>query len=307
MAFDFSGRTVLITGASYGLGEQFALAFADAGADLVLTARTGELVEAVGEACRARGSTVTVEVGDVSVEADVQRVVAAGIANHGGIDVLVNNAGISDLRGLSPEQFDAESFNRILSVDLVGAFFYARECGKHMLEREAGGSIVNICSIMGSGANEMNVIGYTAAKGGLRTMTQQLGCEWADRGVRVNSVSPGFIVTEMTRPALEAMGMDRWIASRTPMRRVGEVHEVTGAVMFLASDMAGYITGHDLLVDGGTNASNGTFQIPPIHHEWNADTTPMVASSYEPVQPRPDWYQALAGGIPGIHYPVPEE
>jgi len=305
MSFDFAGKTVLITGASYGLGEQFALAFAEAGADLVLTARSGDLLEAVGEACRAKGATVTVETGDVSVETDVQRVVAAGVANHGKVDVLINNAGISDVRGLAAERFDAETFNQIVAVDMAGAFLYARECGLHMLE-SGGGSIVNICSIMGSGANELNVIAYTAAKGGVRNMTQQLGCEWADRGVRVNAVSPGFIVTEMTRQALEAMGMDKWIASRTPMRRVGEVEEVTNAVMFLASDLSSYITGHDLLVDGGTNASNGTWQIPPIHYEWNADA-PMVPSSYEPVQPRPDWYQALEAGIPGIHYPLPDE
>ena len=305
MSFDFNGKTVLITGASYGLGEQFAYAFADAGADLVLTARSADLLEAVAETCRGKGSTVTVETGDVSVEDDVKRVVAAGAAAHGKVDVLVNNAGIADMRGVAAERFDAETFNQILSVDLVGAFYYARECGLHMLEN-GGGSIVNICSIMASGGNESNVIAYTAAKGGLLNMTYQLGCEWADRGVRVNSVSPGFIVTEMTRAALEAMGMDKWIASRTPMRRVGEAEEVTNAVMFLASDLASYITGVDLLVDGGTNASNGTYQIPPIHHEWNVDS-PMVPTSYEPVQPRPDWYQALAPGIPGIHYPMPED
>ena len=174
-----------------------------------------------------------------------------------------------------------------------------------MLENSYG-AIVNIASIMGSGANELNVLGYTAAKGGLVNMTYQLGTEWADRGVRVNSVSPGFIVTEMTRVPLEAMGIDKYIASRTPMRRVGEAEEVTNAVMFLASDLASYITAVDLLVDGGTNASNGTYQIPPIHHEWNVDT-PMVPSPYEPIQPRPDWYQALEAGIPGLHYPLPEE
>jgi len=91
------------------------------------------------------------------------------------------------------------------------------------------------------------------------------------------------------------------------MRRVGDAEEVTNAVMFLASDLASYITGVDLLVDGGTNASNGTYQIPPIHHEWNRDTAPMVPTSYEPVAPRPEWYQALEAGIPGIHYPLPEE
>ena len=302
--FDFTGKTVLITGASYGLGEQFAYSFAEAGADLILTARSADLLEAVGEKCREQGSTVTVVPGDVSVEEDAQQVIAAGLAEHGRIHVLINNAGIADPRGVAAEQFDAETFNRILAVDLVGAFHYARDCGKHMLE-QGGGAIVNICSILASGGNENNVLGYTAAKGGLLNMTYQLGVEWADRGVRVNSVSPGFIVTEMTRPMLEAMGIDRWIASRTPMRRVGEVQEVTNAVMFLASDLASYITGVDLLVDGGTNAGNGTFQIPPIHHEWNVET-PMVPTGYVPVQPRPDWYQSLDGGVPGVHFPVPD-
>lgn len=302
--FDFNGKTVLITGASYGLGEQFAYSFAKAGADLVLTARSTELLENVATTCRNSGSKVTVVTGDVSVEADVNRIISEGIENHGQIDVLINNAGIADPRGVVAEQFDTETFNRILSVDLTGAFLFARECGRHMLKRGSG-NIVNICSILASGANENNVAGYAAAKGGLLNLTKQLGVEWADRGVRVNAVSPGFVVTEMTAPMLEAMGMDKWIASRTPMRRVGTADEVTNAVMFLASDMASYITGIDLLVDGGTNASNGTFQIPPIHHEWNNDT-PQVPTSYEPVQPRPDWYQGLEGGIPGLHYPLPD-
>ncbi len=302
--FDFKGKVVLITGASYGLGEQFAYAFAEAGADLILTARSEELLAQVAQRCESHGGKALVIAGDVSVESDVERVIGGGLEAFGRIDVLINNAGIADARGVAAEQFDAEMFNRILAVDLVGAFYFARGCGKHMLERGAG-SIVNICSILASGGNENNVIGYTAAKGGLLNMTYQLGVEWADRGVRVNSVSPGFIVTEMTRPMLEAMGIDRWIASRTPMRRVGEAQEVTNAVMFLASDLASYITGVDLLVDGGTNASNGTFQIPPIHHEWNTQT-PMVPTSYTPVQPRPDWYQALEKGVPGVHYPLPE-
>lgn len=302
--FDFNNKVVLITGASYGLGEQFAYAFAGAGADLILTARSEEALNTVGEKCRTMGRKVCVVTGDVTVEADVKQVIATGLEQHGRIDVLINNAGIADAKGVAAEQSSAELFNQILAVDLSGAFYYARDCGKHMLERGSG-NIVNICSILANGANENCIIGYSAAKGGLRNLTMQLGVEWADRGVRVNAVSPGFIVTEMTRPMLAAMGMDKWIASRTPMRRVGEAEEVTNAVMFLASDMASYITGVDLLVDGGTNASNGTFQIPPIHHEWNKDT-PMVPTSYEPVAPRPDWYQALHRGIPGVHY-TPED
>ncbi len=301
----FSGKTVLITGASYGLGEGFAEGFAKEGADLILTARSTELLNSVADRCRKMGSKVTVVPGDVSIEEDVIRVVQTGIKEHGKIDVLINNAGVSDMRGVSPENFDMTTWNWIMSIDLNGAFMYMRECGKHMLERKSG-SIVNICSIMGSGANELNIIAYTAAKGALRNLTLQLGCEWADRGVRVNAVSPGFIITEMVRPALEALGMDKWIASRTPMRRIGELEEIVGPVMFLASDAASYITGHDLLVDGGTNAANGYYQIPPIHHEWNAETAPRVGQGYPGIQPRPDWYQALSAGIPGIHYPVPE-
>jgi gluconate 5-dehydrogenase len=302
--FDFSGRTVLITGASMGLGEGFAHGFAEAGADLILTARSEDLLEGVADVCRSNGSTVSVIPGDVSIEEDVARVVAKGLEVHGRIDTLVNNAGVSDMRGISPESFDMETWERILSIDLNGAFMYMRDVGKHMLE-SGGGSIVNICSIMGHGANELNIIAYTAAKGALRNLTLQLGCEWADRGVRVNSVSPGFIVTEMVRPALEGMGMDKWIASRTPMRRIGELDEIVQPVMFLASDGASYITGHDLNVDGGTNAANGYYQIPPIHHEWNADTAPRIGTGYPGIQPRPDWYEAMSAGIPGLHYPPP--
>jgi len=299
----FTGKTVLVTGGSYGLGEGFALAFAEAGADLVLTARSGDLLEGVGDACRAKGAKVTTVVGDVRVEEDVVRVVSTAVDAHGRIDVLVNNAGISELRGITAERFPTDAFDQIVDVDLKGAFLYLREVGRHMLE-QGGGSIVNIASIMAEGANELNVIAYTAAKGAVRNMTLQLGCEWADRGVRVNAVSPGFIVTEMTRPALEGLGMTRWISSRTPMRRVGELREIVEPVLFLASDAASYITGVDLRVDGGTNAANGYFQIPPIHFEWNAEE-PRVPGGYEGVVPRPDWYQALAGGIPGIHLPVP--
>lgn len=301
----FTGKTVLITGASYGLGEGFAEGFAKEGADLILTARSKELLDAVAERMRALGSKVTVVTGDVAVEDDVKRVVSTGIAEHGKIDVLINNAGVSDLRGLSAEVYDTATWNWILSIDLTGAFMFMREVGHHMLTRGSG-SIVNICSIMGSGANENNIIAYAAAKGGLRNVTAQVGCEWADRGVRVNSVSPGFIMTEMVRPALEGLGMDKWIASRTPMRRIGELQEIVGPVMFLASDAASYITGHDLMVDGGTNAANGYYQIPPIHHEWKIGDAAKVGQGYPGVQPRPDWYQALAPGIPGLHYPMPE-
>lgn len=305
-SFRLTGKTALVTGASYGLGEQIAYGLAELGADLVLTARSEELLEQVAERIRATGRKVTVVPGDVTKEADIGNVVSTGIAEHGAIDILVNNAGISDLRGISSEQFDTATFQQILSVDLVGLFVYSREVGRHMLERRKG-SIVNICSIMGSGGNELNVIGYTAAKGAVRNLTMQLGCEWADRGVRVNAVSPGFVVTEMTGPALDALGVSEYVASRTPMRRVGEANEVVQAVAFLASDASSYVTGHDLLVDGGTNAANGYYQVPPGHFGWGAKLgLPQVPGAYEGLTPRPERFAAWEMGIPGLHYPMPD-
>ena len=300
--FDVAGKVTLVTGASYGLGEVFALGLAEAGSDLVLAARSLDLLEAVAERCRATGRKVTAVRCDVSSEDDVCNLVKTAVAEHGRVDVLVNNAGVADLRGLGAEQFDTETFKQIVEVDLIGAFMVAREAGKQMLE-QGRGSIINICSIMGSGANESGVIAYSAAKGGLRNMTLQLGCEWADRGVRVNSISPGFIVTEMTRPALEGLGLTEYIASRTPMRRVGEATELLGPLLFLASDASSYVTGLDLLVDGGTNASNGYYQVAPVHHGWGEKIgRPMIGEPWSGLAPLPERFDVAKPGVPGIHY-----
>ena len=141
--FDFNEKVTLITGASYGLGEEFAYAFAEAGSDLILTARSEDLLTGVAEKCRGKGSMVTAITGDVSVEADVLKVIDQGMAEHGRIDVLINNAGIADPRGVVAEQFDTETFNRIISVDLTGAFIFARECGRLMLRQGAGAGMTS--------------------------------------------------------------------------------------------------------------------------------------------------------------------
>jgi gluconate 5-dehydrogenase len=304
-AFGLSGKVVILTGASYGLGETMAYGLAEAGADLVLAARTLDALETVAQACRARGSDVTVVSADVSSESDVAAIVSAAIEKHGRIDVLVNNAGISDLRGVPAEQFDMETFRRIVDVDLFGAFMLARDVGRHMLSAGRG-SIINICSIMGAGGNELNVIGYTGAKGGLLNLTYQLGCEWADRGVRVNAISPGFIVTPMTAPALDALGVTEYVASRTPMRRVGRAEELIGPLLFLASDASSYVTGMNLLVDGGTNAANGYYQIRPGHHGWGEKLgMPVVGETYAGLAELPDRLHLWEAGIPGLHYALP--
>lgn len=303
--FDLGGKVVVLTGASYGLGETMARGLAEAGASLVLAARTEEALQAVAKDCRAVGAEVTVVVADICQEADVARIVASAIETHGRIDVLVNNAGVSDLRGVPAEQFDMDTFRRIVDVDLFGAFMLARDVGRHMLDAGRG-SIINICSIMGDGANELNVIAYTGAKGGLLNMTYQLGCEWADRGVRVNAISPGFIVTPMTAPALDALGVTEYVASRTPMRRVGRAEELLGPLLFLASDASSYVTGLNLLVDGGTNAARGYYQIRPGHHGWGEKLgMPVIGETYAGLADLPERLQPWAAGVPGIHIPLP--
>jgi NAD(P)-dependent dehydrogenase (short-subunit alcohol dehydrogenase family) len=304
---DFTDKTVLITGASYGLGEVFANQFAAAGAELVLTARSADLLDAVADAAREQGSPkVTTVTGDVSVEADVENVIARAVEAHGRIDVLVNNAGVSDIRGFTSENAQSDVFDHTLAVDLKGAWLYMRNVGKHMIE-SGGGSIVNIASTLGDGGLELSEISYVAAKGAMVNLTRQLGCEWADRGVRVNSVCPGFIITEMTRPGIEGSPTEAYIQSRTPMRRLGEAHEAGNAVLFLASDAASYITGVNLNVDGGMGAGRGWWQIKPIHYAWNADTEPQRGDVYPGLIPQPAEYEPFLAGIPGIHYSLPDD
>lgn len=303
--FDIEGKVVVLTGASYGLGETMARGLAEAGARLVLAARTAEALDAVAKDCRALGADVTVVVADISREEDVARITAVAMEGYGRIDVLVNNAGVSDMRGVPAEQFDMDTFRRIVEVDLFGAYMLARDVGRHMLAAGRG-SIINICSIMGDGANELNVIAYTGAKGGLLNLTYQLGCEWADRGVRVNAISPGFIVTPMTAPALDALGVTEYVASRTPMRRVGRAEELLGPLLFLASDASSYVTGLNLLVDGGTNAAHGYYQIRPGHHGWGDKLgMPVIGETYAGLAELPERLRPWADGVPGIHVPLP--
>jgi gluconate 5-dehydrogenase len=266
--FDLRGKTALVTGGSYGLGPMFAEALAGAGADVALTARSAERLESVRAGIEAMGVKATAYPGDVTVEADVMRIVADTIADHGKLDVLVNNAGISDDRGLPSELFDTETFRKILDCDVTGLFMFAREAGKHMLERGSG-SIINIASILGDGGSEGVTPAYYAAKGAVINLTKLLAVEWGDRGVRVNALSPNFFVSEMTRDFLVEAGTDIWWESRTPMRRLGEPEDLSGPVVFLASDASLYVTGLNLAVDGGFGAGRGAPQERPPFLKYN--------------------------------------
>ena len=248
--FDLSGKTALITGAGRGIGREIARTLAGAGADIVVA----ELDAASGEDAAAelrslgRGSFfVAVDVADPdSVRAMVERTYAE--LEH--LDILVNNAGVAG--NVSAEEMADDTWRRVVAIDLDGVFWCCREVGRRMLARGAG-SIVNIASMSGHVANDPQPQAhYNSAKAGVIMLTKSLAAEWARRGVRVNSVSPGYIGTDMVKAALEATPAwrERWTAL-TPMGRIGEPSDVAHAVLYLASDAAGYATGTDLIVDGG--------------------------------------------------------
>ena len=302
--FDLTGKVALVTGGSMGLGLTFCDVLAEAGADLAITARSGELLEQNAANLRERyGCKVTCHPGDVTVVEDVQRIVGEAIEQHGHVDILVNNAGISDLRGLPSEWSDHETFRRVVDVDLFGVWAFTRELAPHMLERGSG-SIINIASILASGGSEFVNPWYYAAKGAVVQLSKLLAVEWADRNVRVNVISPAYFVTEMTRPLFEMLGMAPWIESRTPMRRLGDPEQdLRGPLLFLASNASSYVTGHNLMVDGGFDASRGAWQIAPSHFSWNKDQ-PQAGTPYEGLVP--NTFEQWKMGIPGIHFPIPE-
>ena len=268
--FRLDGKVAIVTGASYGLGVLFAEILATAGAHVVVTARsvdklqdTKALVESLGVRCLAVQ-------GDVTSYDDCAEVVRQTMAEFGRIDVLVNNAGWADDRLVRSEHCEPEMFAKMVNTDLIGLFYMTRAAAPDML-RGGGGSIINLSSIFGNAGSENRTAGYFAAKGGVNQLTRLLACEWGDRGVRVNALAPNFFVSEMTRALLEDSGMADWMRSRTPMRRMGELPELVGPFLFLASDASSFVTGVVLNVDGGWSASGGYAQNPQPWDEWSGD------------------------------------
>jgi gluconate 5-dehydrogenase len=301
VSIDLTGKSALVTGGSYGLGLVWAEALADTGASIALTARSRDLLEQNAAAFAARGVHATAHVGDVTSEDDVRRVVAEAIEAHGHLDILVNNAGVSDATGTASENQAIADFRHHVEVDLVGVFAFAQTVGRHMLERGSG-SIVNISSMLGMGGSEYVNPSYHASKAAVINLTRQLAVEWADRGVRVNAISPGYFMSEMIREALELTGMRMWIEGRTPMRRLGEHHELRGALQFLASDLSSYVTGQNLAVDGGTSAIMGANQLKVPHLQWTRPGPVAKDRLYQGMTELPEGI--LREGIPGFHFPV---
>ncbi len=268
--FRLDGKVAIVTGASYGLGVLFTEILATAGADVVVTARsvdklaeTKQMVEALGRRCLAVP-------GDVTSYEDCEEVVRRTMAEFGRLDVLVNNAGWADDRLVRTERCEPEMFAKMVNTDLIGLFYMTRAAAPDML-RGGGGSVINLSSIFGNAGSENRTAGYFAAKGGVNQLTRLLACEWGDRRLRVNALAPNFFVSEMTRTLLEDSGMADWMRSRTPLRRMGELPELIGPFLFLASEASSFVTGVVLNVDGGWSASGGYAQNPQPWDEWNGE------------------------------------
>ncbi len=243
--FTLDGKVAIVTGASAGLGVAFAVALAEAGADVVLGARRTEGLEETRAAVERAGGRALAVATDVTSPEQCEALVAAALEAFGRVDVLVNNAGIGSAVPATREP--PEEFRRVVEVNLYGSYWMAQACARVMVP---GSSIVNIGSVLGSTTADLPQAAYSASKAAIIGLTRDLAQQWTGRkGIRVNAVAPGFFPTEMTDQYLP--GYLEHMLERVPIGRTGELEECAAAVVFLASDAASYITGVLLPVDGG--------------------------------------------------------
>lgn len=249
--FDLTGRTAVVTGASRGLGQQIAVALAEAGADLCVTARseaslgeTKDKIERIGKSCITSAQDVT-DIGSIDAALSVFE------ADGRSIDILVNNAGYEQV---APSfDVDEETWDRIIGTNLKGAFFWSQAAARRMA-KQGGGSIVNLCSLT-SYVGIPTAVPYGSSKSGLLGMTRALSAEWAQYGIRVNAIAPGYFRTAMTEVFYQNEDWATQMLGKIPQKRFGTESDIGGAVVFLTSAASAYVTGQCIPVDGGYLAS----------------------------------------------------
>ncbi|HEU4386344.1 MAG TPA: glucose 1-dehydrogenase [Blastocatellia bacterium] len=248
---ELNGRVAVVVGGTSGIGRAIANGLAQAGAEVVATSRRGEQVDIVAREIEQLGRRTLRVTSDVSDRASLERLLEAAVAAFGKVDILVNSAGRT--KRTPTLELDEVEWNGIIDTNLTGTLRACQVFGRHMIERRYG-RIVNIASL-GSYVALYEVAAYCASKAAVAALTRSLAVEWAQHNVCVNAIAPGVFPTELNRKLLEGTDRGREFIVRTPMKRFGEVAELAGAAVFLASESASFVTGEVLSVDGGFLAS----------------------------------------------------
>jgi len=252
--FRLDGKVALVTGASYGIGMAMAKALAQAGATIVFNDRNPERVTTAMEEYRNDGIDARGYLFDVTDEKAVKEHIDKINSEVGIIDILINNAGI--IKRVPALEMEAAEFREVIDIDLTGPFIMSKAVAPGMIKK-GGGKIINICSMMSELGRE-TVSAYAAAKGGLKMLTRNLACEWAEFNIQVNGIGPGYIATPQTAPLrTEGHPFNSFIIGRTPAARWGTPEDLQGPVVFLASGASNFVNGHILYVDGGILAYIG--------------------------------------------------
>ena len=257
--FDLSGRVAIVTGTSRGLGQNFARALAKAGADLILTSRNRASLSAFEDEIRTSGRNAIALELDVRDQTSIERMVASAEDAFGHLDILVNNAGCNVRK--SAIDVTWEDWNKILDTNLRGSFFVAQAVARRMIPRHYG-RIINIGSVT-SVAGYAGLGPYGASRGGIRQLTMSLADDWGSHGITVNCLAPGWFRTEQNKILYEDKEWVEYLCERIPVKRPGQPHDLDAAVVFLAAESSGYVTGQTLLVDGGI--STGAMRALPKH------------------------------------------
>jgi gluconate 5-dehydrogenase len=250
-SFKLNGKLALITGSSAGIGFALARALGEAGAHVVINGRSEQKVQEAAALLKSEGLEVSASVFDVTDSASVSAAVNNIESQVGAIDILINNAGMQ-IRGPLHEYKD-EDWHTLMRTNLDSVYYVGKTVAQHMIPRGRG-KIINICSVQ-SELGRPGIAPYTASKGAVKMFTKGMAIDWGQFGIQVNGIGPGYFKTELNQKLVDDPQFSSWLVGRTPSRRWGDVEDLGGAAVFLASDASQFVNGHILYVDGGVTAT----------------------------------------------------